>query len=360
MNVMPTYTLASLPDHVVKQRVDAHAIQQRTDAPLFIAELAEFDARKLWAPAGFHSTHDYCVRKHQLDHYLACRWIAIARLGYRYPVIFPALADGRLSQTTILLIKPHLISHTAPGLIQEAMGKSKRQIEKMLAAKFPQPDVPTLLQPWTQPQPLETTEPAPCALVNAPAKATLSINLVAPVHVVPTMPVPQTIPMVPLAPRARLAPLSPDRNALQVTIDDETVELLEHARDLLSHAAPNADAGTVLKRALQCLVTELQRRKFSQVEKPRVALGAKDSPRVTAEVKRQVHERDGDACSFEAPDGNRCDSRYQLEWDHRLPIALGGKSTTDNVRQLCRAHNQYEAERRFGKEFMARKRGRPA
>ena len=122
---MPTYTLASLPDHVVTQRVDAHAIQQRTDAPLFIAELAEFDARKLWAPAAYHSTHDYCVRKHRLDHYLTCRWISIARLGQRYAAIFPALADGRLSQTTILLLKPYLISHTAPGLIQEALGKPK-------------------------------------------------------------------------------------------------------------------------------------------------------------------------------------------------------------------------------------------
>jgi len=353
---MPTYTLASLPDHVVTQRVDAHAVQQRTDAPVFISELAEFDARKLWAPAGYHSTHDYCVKKHRLDHYLSCRWIAIARLGYRYPVIFPALADGRLSQTTILLIKPHLISHTAPGLIQEALGKSKRQIEKMLAAKFPQPDVPTLIEPWSQPQPLARTNPVQCPLLNAPAKEALSINLVAPVQLAPSFTPVHSTPMVPLAPRAKLAPLSPDRNALQVTIDDETVELLEQAKDLLSHAAPNADAGAVLKRALQCLVTELQHRKFAQVEKPRVALGAKNSPRVSAEVKRQVHDRDGDACSFQAPDGHRCRSRYQLEWDHVQPLALGGKSTTENVRQLCRAHNQYEAERRFGRGFMERKR----
>ena len=105
MSAMQTYTFASLPDHIVTQRVDAHAVQQRTDAPLFIAELAEFDARKLWAPAGYHSTHHYCMKKHRLDHYLTCRWVAIARLGHRYPMIFPALADGRLSQTTILLLK---------------------------------------------------------------------------------------------------------------------------------------------------------------------------------------------------------------------------------------------------------------
>ena len=355
---MPTYTLVSLPDHVVKQRVDAHAIQQRTDAPLFIAELAEFDARKLWAPAAYHSTHDYCVRKHRLDHYLTCRWISIARLGQRYPAIFPALADGRLSQTTILLLKPYLISHTAPGLIQEALGKSKRQVEKLLAAKFPQPDAPTSIQSWMPPDP--TNALVPCMPSSASPSEALSNNLVAPVRVVPVMTAPLPLPMVPLAPRAKVAPLSPGRNALQVTIDDETVELLEQARHLLSHAEPDADAGAVLKRALQCLVRELERRKFAKVENPRTATGASKSSRVAAEVQRQVRARDGDACSFESADGQRCGSRHQLEWDHMQPLALGGRSTTDNVRQLCRAHNQCEAERRFGRGFMERKRGKRA
>ena len=356
MCVLPTYTFASLPDHVVAQRFDAHAVQQRTDAPVFIAELAEFDARKLWAPVGYHSMYDYCLKKHLLDHHLTCRWIAIARVGQRYPVIFPALADGRLSQTTVLMLRPFLLSHTALALIQEAMGKTKRQVEKLLASKFPQQDVPTLLQTWTQPRAM--IEPAQVRPANATAQEALSNNLVAPARVVPSNLPPAATLMVPLVQRAKVAPLSPGRNALQVTIDDETVELFEKAKDLLSHALPNADAGTVLKRALQYLVRDLERRKFAQVEHPRAAERATDGPRVSSEVKRQVRDRDGDACAFEGPDGNRCGSRYQLEWDHRHPVALGGRSTTENVRQLCRAHNQYEADRRFGRGFMERKRGR--
>ncbi len=359
---MPTYTFASLADHVIAQRVDAHAVQQRTDAPLFIAELAEFDARNLWAPAGYHSTHNYCVKKHLLDHYLTCRWIAIARLGYRYPVIFPALAEGKLSQTTILQLRPHLISHTAPALLKAAMGKSKRQLEKLLAEKFPRPDVPTSIQPWMPP--LAMSEPAPSAPEDSAPPAAMSNNLVAPVHMAPSFAPAQAVPMAPLAPRAKVAALSPDRNALQVTIDDETVELLEQARDFLSHALPNADAGAVLKRALQCFVREMQRRKFAKVENPRAAKGEGESDGegryIPASVKREVSERDGDACGFKGPAGNLCDSRYQLEWDHKEPFASGGKSTTENVRQLCRAHNQYEAERRFGKGFIERKRGESA
>ena len=34
----------------------------------------------------------------------------------------------------------------------------------------------------------------------------------------------------------------------------------------------------------------------------------------------------------------------------------GGASSAGNVRLLCRAHNQYEAERTFGVDFMRAKR----
>jgi hypothetical protein len=46
----------------------------------------------------------------------------------------------------------------------------------------------------------------------------------------------------------------------------------------------------------------------------------------------------------------------QLEYDHIVPVAHGGKSTVENVRMRCRGHNQYEAERTFGSGFMERKR----
>jgi len=38
------------------------------------------------------------------------------------------------------------------------------------------------------------------------------------------------------------------------------------------------------------------------------------------------------------------------------PYSKGGEATVSNVRLLCRAHNQYEAERAFGAEFMRHKR----
>ena len=42
--------------------------------------------------------------------------------------------------------------------------------------------------------------------------------------------------------------------------------------------------------------------------------------------------------------------------EDRRRVACGGEATVDNVRCLCRAHNQLEAERRFGAGFMEGKR----
>jgi hypothetical protein len=45
-----------------------------------------------------------------------------------------------------------------------------------------------------------------------------------------------------------------------------------------------------------------------------------------------------------------------LQFDHIDEVARGGQATTDRMRLRCRAHNQYEAERTFGVEFMQHKR----
>lgn len=78
-------------------------------------------------------------------------------------------------------------------------------------------------------------------------------------------------------------------------------------------------------------------------------MGSRHIPSV---VKRGVLARDGECCSFVAPDGRRCQERGWLEFHHVVPFALGGPATTENIRLLCRAHNALLAERAFGKAFM--------
>jgi hypothetical protein len=73
-------------------------------------------------------------------------------------------------------------------------------------------------------------------------------------------------------------------------------------------------------------------------------------------VKQAVWQRDGGQCTFTSESGHRCPAREFIEYDHAVPVARGGIATVENIRLRCRAHNQYEAERTFGSEFMKHKR----
>jgi hypothetical protein len=43
-----------------------------------------------------------------------------------------------------------------------------------------------------------------------------------------------------------------------------------------------------------------------------------------------------------------------------VPLAKGGETTVDNLRLLCRPHNQFEAKRAFGAGFIESKRAQAA
>jgi hypothetical protein len=52
--------------------------------------------------------------------------------------------------------------------------------------------------------------------------------------------------------------------------------------------------------------------------------------------------------------GRRCSERHRLEFHHRHPYGLGGDHSPENIRLVCRVHNQYLAEHDYGKEAIGR------
>ena len=67
---------------------------------------------------------------------------------------------------------------------------------------------------------------------------------------------------------------------------------------------------------------------------------------IPAAVKRQVWERDRGCCSYvDGGSGRRCGSRHLLQIDHILPFALGGGAEPGNLRLLCAAHHRHRHAR---------------
>jgi len=75
---------------------------------------------------------------------------------------------------------------------------------------------------------------------------------------------------------------------------------------------------------------------------------------IPVDVRHAVTKRDNKQCSYVSPTGVRCCERNNLELDHIIPFSLGGESTTENLRLLCKTHNLMYAEKIFGRETIER------
>jgi 5-methylcytosine-specific restriction endonuclease McrA len=266
----------------------------------------------------------------------ACKRIRAARVARQFPAVFPLLADGRLHVSGILTLKPLLTPENAGELLAAAAGKTRSEIEAMLVARFPRPDLPTVIAPVVaKTERIHSTQLSP-GTVGAPAPES---------DEVPT-------------PRARVIPLSAESVGLQTTLPRSTHERLRYLRALLGHQIPSGSIPAVLDRAFDLAIGVLEKQKFAACRRSRSGQRrASANPRhIPAAVKHAVWERDGGRCTFVGENGQRCPAESRLEFDHIEAVARGGTSTVDNLRLRCRAHNQYEAERTYGTEFMNGKR----
>ncbi len=75
---------------------------------------------------------------------------------------------------------------------------------------------------------------------------------------------------------------------------------------------------------------------------------------IPVDVERALWERDGGNCGWVLASGEVCGSEFQVQGDHKIPVAKGGRSVLSNLRLLCRLHNVLAARREFGELFMAK------
>jgi len=348
---MSAYRLTHVDDATLLHDLSTLAARDRaTTAEL----LAEVDDRRLYVAAACSSMFAYCIRELRLSEDATYKRTQAARAARRYPRLFADLAAGRLHLTAVCLLAPHLTAENVDELVAAASGLRKAELEAWLAARFGAGAASVLRE-------RVTVVAAPTATASTQAtretNAELALAQVASPIDAPVAPAPEPVEPAP----AEVAP-APVRYVVQVPINEATHAKLRRAQALLAHAVPSGELAAVLDRALDALLERLEKCKGAAPVRAMRRVGADRPPprarTIPARVRRAVWERDGGRCTFTGPGPGRrrCDTRRRLEFDHVIPFARGGTATVDGLRLRCRVHNQFEAERAFGSEFMRRKR----
>jgi hypothetical protein len=348
-------TLASeLSDRDLLARLPALAGKEREATVELLAHLAVLDVRpSLYAAEGHGSLFTYCTQVLHLSEDAACNRIHAARACRRFPVLLDLLAMGALSVTTVRLLREHLTPENHEAVLAQASGRSRREIDALLAELAPRPDVPSSVRKLPSAAPARSLTLASSIGPEVSASAKGSTVAATPEPDRPGV-------MTTSAPRPIIQPTSPERYRVQFTVGQETHDKLRRLQDLLRREIPDGDPGAIFDRAVALLLEKVEKQKLGAAPRPRSSgairpgtdreawVETPESRDIPRNVKREVWRRDGGQCAYVGPNGHRCPERTFLEFHHIVPYAHGGRATIDNISLRCHRHNQYEAELVFG------------
>ncbi len=64
-----------------------------------------------------------------------------ARLARRFPALLDAVASGRIHLSSLVLLRDHLTEANVDEVVAAASGRTKREVEELVARMAPKPDV---------------------------------------------------------------------------------------------------------------------------------------------------------------------------------------------------------------------------
>ena len=124
----------------------------------------------------------------------------------------------------------------------------------------------------------------------------------------------------------RTKQINEEHTRLMFNFKKADMENLAWAVDYLSHVVPDASHGRVLAKVLNDFRKHTEKRSSSKAQRKQ--------------------------CEFvDEATGRQCGNTFQIEDDHIVPRALGGLDELENMRCLCRAHNQMAARDWLGPKW---------
>jgi hypothetical protein len=282
-----------------------------------LRHIREIEVRRLFIDLGYSSMYAYCLKRLKYSEGQASRRLASARLLTELPEIEKRIEDGDLSLTNLSKIQSFVRAEKSANfglskdekleLISEFENKSTRQVEDELLQRSHQP-----------------------ALLAEKFHRSSAI-------------------------------LNQEFIKFEALIGPEQQDLLQEFKNLYAHDLQDQSSHSILTFLLQKAVQH-KKKKLGLIPKPLKdnallpsAPKVKDGKVVSARkplkisVKKIVWQRANACCEHvDSKSQKRCSSKYALEADHIISIALGGTDEVENLRLLCRSHNSRRAIKTFG------------
>lgn len=374
----PMDACARLKDEDLVREVKFLAEHARHNEIRLLVHLSEFDSRRLCLEEGYRSLFEYCTGTLGFDEQESYRRIRAARIIRSYPEARIALERRKVTVASLVVLAPWLTRENAGPWLKSAEGKSRRELEALVAARYPQapqPDAIRNLPPrpvvvsGAPPAAYEALAAAPDSIERGPGdtSAAPAVSSSAPVEWAPLAGAPARLGWG----WQQLSPVAADRVRVGFDAASIVAQLIERVRQILRHKYPEGRLEDLIREALEAYLDRKDPQRRLEMKAARAecvaespAPAPEDSERlptrflrawaagryIPAKVKSAVWARDGGRCAWREPDGTVCGSKDWIEYDHLRPYAKGGRSDDPrNIRLLCRVHNQAAAEAAFGR-----------
>jgi len=344
-------SLAHLSNEVLIKNTENFVRIERETTQQILHHLLEIERRRIFAAFGFSSLFDFCVKKLGYSESGAQRRISSMRLlkslgSEKSAVIEQKIQDGKLSLSVVSQAATFIQREakatsqewTAPqkeALLLSLEGHSAREAERKLFSMASQETQQACLEKVR----VVTTELTELRVtLNAEGMANLEKVKALLSHKYPNASWGELVVILAQMAIKKLEPAAPKTEHVKVTTEPLPTSNVE----AMTNPLPTSNVESMTESPPTSNVESMPA--SSPASKPHSGRKA-----IPAALKRLVWSRDEGRCQyFDPQSGRKCGGVYFLDFEHLIPVALGGQNTADNLTLLCRNHNQYNALQVFG------------
>ena len=283
--------------------------------------LEEISRRMIYAELGYGSLFEFCTRHLNLSEGSAHRRISAMRLSRDVPTAREKLKSGELTLSNAAKIQIAMKrikssdTNNKMRIVQECSNLSQKECEIKLFAFIPE------------------------------LKQTITY-----------------------AEKTRV--IDETHTEIKLLLGAELKSKIDQLHNLLSHQNPEKSYIKLFDRLVTQELEKEQKRHSTQIKHKPTNSAAEPLPLTTdksimnntnstdnntkhgrvhlsAKIRKQVWTRAKIQCQYA-----ECGSTYQLQVDHKVPVALGGSNQIENLTLLCRTHNLFRAREALGSEKM--------